>query len=182
MTAVLLHLNGIPASGKSTVARAWVERHAASMPVALDIDVLRSMIGGWQAALRPAGIAARGMATAAMRVHLRSGRDVVVPQYARSAAFVDELAALAADEDSVFVEWALWADAAQADRRFAARAAAGTGVHGDLGGDRMVDVLVELEAFLATRERLTRVGGPDQGLGAVLDELDVVVATARGLR
>ncbi len=56
---VLVHLNGIPASGKSTTARAWAERHAASMPVAFDIDVLRAMIGGWDLQLRPAGNAAR---------------------------------------------------------------------------------------------------------------------------
>lgn len=180
--AVLVHLNGIPASGKSTVARAWVERHAASLPVAFDIDVLRAMIGGWRDALRPAGIAAREMAMAAMRAHLRSGRDVIVPQYARSAAFVDELAALASDEGAAFVECALHADPAEADRRFTARAASGPGVHGDLGGDLMVDVAVGLEAFLTTRRRLTRVGGPGQGIGAVLDQVDTAVAAARQQR
>lgn len=176
---VLVHLNGIPASGKSTTARAWAERHAASMPVAFDIDVLRAMIGGWDVQLRPAGNAARAMAMAAIRAHLGSGRDVIVPQYARSDAFIDELAALAAVEGAGFVECALRLDAAEADRRFTARAASGPVVHGDLGGDLMADVLVELEAFIATRAHVTWVGGPDQGLDAVLDQLDAAVSAVR---
>lgn len=174
--AFLVLLNGIPASGKSTVARAWAERHAPDLPVAFDIDVLRAMIGGWRTALRPAGEAARVMATAAIGAHLRSGRDVIVPQYARRADFVDDLAALATDSGAVFVELVLRADAAEADRRFATRAAEGPSVHGDLGGDRMVDVHVGLEAFLATRTRVQRVGGPDQGVADVVDEIDAVLA------
>ncbi|MBE7162542.1 MAG: AAA family ATPase, partial [Williamsia herbipolensis] len=80
--AVLVLLNGAPASGKSTIAHAWVERHGAELPVALDIDVLRAMIGGWQATPNAAGTEARGMATAAIGAALRRDRDVVVPQYA----------------------------------------------------------------------------------------------------
>lgn len=52
-------------------------------------------------------------------------------------------------------------------------------IHGDLGGDLMADVLVELEAFLATRMHVTWVGGPDQGLDAVLDQLDAAVSAVR---
>jgi len=80
------------------------------------------------------------------------------------------------------VECALQADPAEADRRSTARAASGPGVHGYLGGDRMVDVAVGLEAFLATRRHLTRVGGPGQGIGAVLDQVDTAVAAARQQR
>ncbi|MGU3410730.1 AAA family ATPase [Microbacterium sp. M1A1_1b] len=177
--AVLVHLNGIPASGKSTLAAAWVERHAAALPVALDIDVLRGMLGGWREQLRPAGSAARAMATAAMRAHLRAGRDVIVPQYVRADGFVDELAALAHDEGAAFVECAVRADAAAADRRFAARAVSGPTVHGDLDGDLMVDVLADLEAFLATRVRLTWLGGLDDTTAVALNELDAAVAAAR---
>ena len=75
--ARLIHLNGPPGIGKTTLAR----RYAAEHPGVLlcDIDVLRTMIGGWQdddgAAER-----ARTAALALVTGYLSTGYDVVLPQ------------------------------------------------------------------------------------------------------
>lgn len=43
--AVLVVLNGPPASGKSTIAKRFVEARPLSLN--LDVDVVRGMLGGW---------------------------------------------------------------------------------------------------------------------------------------
>ena len=42
----LIHLNGPPGIGKSTLARRYVAAHAGVLNC--DIDVLRTLIGGWK--------------------------------------------------------------------------------------------------------------------------------------
>jgi predicted kinase len=120
--AVLILLNGPPASGKSTIARRFVE----SRPLALDldIDVVRGLLGGWLDDPSASGSTARSLALAMADAHLSAGFDVIVPQYLGRVGFIDELAD-AADRAGVrFVETALWLDrdsaiAAFADRRSA---------------------------------------------------------------
>jgi hypothetical protein len=77
----LILLNGPPASGKSTLARRYGVDHPLAL--ALDIDVVRSLLGGWLEHPDAAGMAARAMALAMAREHLRAGRDVVVPSSSR---------------------------------------------------------------------------------------------------
>ncbi len=91
----LILINGVPARGKTSLACAWCARHASGLPLALDIDVLRAMLGGWQNDLPSAGLAARDLAIAAITVHLGSGRDVVLPQYLRRVEFIEQLQATA---------------------------------------------------------------------------------------
>jgi predicted kinase len=176
---VLVLLNGVPASGKSTVARAWCLRHAERLPLALDLDVLRAMLGGWRDALPEAGLAARAMALAAIAVHLRAGRDVIVPQYLRRAAFVDELRAVADDAGAAFLEVALVVDASIAEQRFRARALASSAPDADLQGELegpMGEVETGFERFLAERPDTVRI--EEQGAEAVL-RLDALVTVAR---
>jgi predicted kinase len=76
--SVLLHLNGAPGVGKSTIA----ERLVASRPGWLncDIDILRTLIGGWKDAFAAAGAQIRPVAREMMAVQLATGRGVVLPQ------------------------------------------------------------------------------------------------------
>ena len=75
---MLLHLNGAPGVGKSTIA----ERLVASRPGWLncDIDILRTLIGGWKDAFAAAGAQIRPVAREMMAVQLATGRGVVLPQ------------------------------------------------------------------------------------------------------
>ena len=75
---ILIHLNGPPGVGKSTLARRYVADHPGSLN--LDIDTVASLIGGWRQDFFGVLPAARNIAVAMAETHLRSGADVVLPQ------------------------------------------------------------------------------------------------------
>jgi len=175
----LILINGVPASGKTTLARSWCDRHGEQLPLCLDVDSIRAMLGGWRYALHDAGLAARDIAIAGIEAHLLSGRDVVVPQYLRRAEFIDRLAATAARRDGLFVETALSVDAAIAQARFLARAesVADADPHGALP-IRMADVVSEFEDFMTSRPRAVRI---PSGEGALVS-LEAAIAEAEATR
>ena len=74
----LIHLNGPPGIGKSTLARRYVEEHPGVLDC--DIDVLRTLIGGWEDDFRRAGSLVRPAALAMIEAYLAAGSDVVLPQ------------------------------------------------------------------------------------------------------
>jgi predicted kinase len=117
--ACLILINGAPGAGKSTLARRYVEDHPLAL--ALDIDVVRGMLGGWLDQPVEAGLLARRIAVAMARVRLMEGGDVVVPQYLGRPEFVTELDALAQEVGAEFVEIALVSDPDEAVARFLRR-------------------------------------------------------------
>lgn len=74
------------------------------MTLALEIDGLRAMIGGWLDESDRSGLAARKLALAAARAHLGDGHDVVLPQLLTRREFVEALRATAKDAGATFVE------------------------------------------------------------------------------
>jgi predicted kinase len=155
---LLVLLNGGPASGKSTIARRWIADRPLAL--ALDIDVVRSMLGAWEDDAFEAGLAARRLAIEMTRRHLSKGHDVVIPQFLGESgiAFIEQLQAVAAEADSAFVEVALSVAPEVADRRFSNRAAraklaeADTTTHGPLDAETMLEVAEAHRRFIATRE------------------------------
>ncbi|MEV4058014.1 AAA family ATPase [Amycolatopsis sp. NPDC049688] len=115
----LILLNGPPGSGKSTLARRYADDHPPAL--ALDVDRLRAMLGGWRASPGEAGSLARDIALAAARTHLGAGHDVVVPQLVARPGFPERLEALAAECRASFHEFVLLPGRAVARHRFAAR-------------------------------------------------------------
>jgi predicted kinase len=119
--ARLILLNGLPGSGKSTLAARYAADHPLTL--ALDIDDLRRMLGGWLERPRDAGLVARRMAIELARLQLGEGRDVVVPQFLGRPDFVDALAELCATEGADFVEIVLRSAAGDDEARFRSRLA-----------------------------------------------------------
>jgi predicted kinase len=117
----LIHLNGLPGIGKSTLAR----RYAADHPGVLlcDIDVVRMMISDWQdtaEAAERSRIVGLAMATA----YLGTGRDVVLPQLVADPGQLARFVGAADEAGAAYVHVMLTADDDVVARRFRARAAA----------------------------------------------------------
>jgi hypothetical protein len=152
--------------------------------LALDIDVVRSMFGGWEQAPGDAGMAARAVAVAGIRAHLSSGRDVVVPQYLFRTFFIDELREVADAVPADFLECAMRVDAEAAADRFDRRQVASSTstapyspvVHAGLGEHSMTEHVAEFEGMLAGRPGVVRLSGT---LEAMLDQLDAAIARVR---
>ncbi|GAA1261892.1 AAA family ATPase [Oryzihumus leptocrescens] len=74
----LIHLNGPSRVGKSTLARRYANEHPGTL--ALDLDVLAGLIGGWKEDFSAALETARGHGREMAVRHLRAGFDVILPQ------------------------------------------------------------------------------------------------------
>jgi predicted kinase len=120
--AVLVLLNGPPASGKSTIAQRFVDARPLSLN--LDIDVVRGMLGGWLDDPSIAGLTARSLALVMAQAHLAAGFDVIVPQFLGRTDFIEQLGGVAERSAATFVETALWLDRSAAIAAFAGRRAA----------------------------------------------------------
>ena len=73
----LIHLNGPPGIGKSTIAELYVDDHPGTLN--LDIDRVRSLVGGWRENFESADELVRPIALAMASTHLRAGYDVFMP-------------------------------------------------------------------------------------------------------
>src|SRR3954451_25050594 len=112
----LVHLNGPPGIGKSTLARLYVRDHPLSC--CLDIDSFRRLIGGWDVHPEESGQLARQMALAMAREHLGSGHDVVLPQFVARPEFVSRLSGVATEAGADFFEVVLLDEPGPASARF----------------------------------------------------------------
>lgn len=172
--ARLILINGTPGSGKSTLARRYVAEHPLAL--ALDVDLVRGMLGGWLDEPIEAGLLARRLALAMARVQLREGRDVVVPQFLGRLDFVLQLEALCRDVAADFVEVALFSDLPDAEERFARRSRdSAIGAHRDAAA--LQDRLGGLPAFAAMHDRLIDVIANRPGT-LVIDTVDGAEAQA----
>lgn len=119
----LIHLNGPPGIGKSTLARRYAAEHPGVL--ACDIDVLRTLIGGWSDDFAAAGSLIRPAALAMITAYLGNGHDVVLPQLLADPAEVTRFEASATNAGATFVERMLLDDAESAVARFARRGSDG---------------------------------------------------------
>lgn len=97
--AMLILINGAPGTGKSTLARRYVENHPLAL--LLDIDELRTALGGWRERTESRRLA-RGLALAMVETHLRAGHDVVIPQYVGRPELIEGLSGLTTQLSATF--------------------------------------------------------------------------------
>ncbi|WIX79852.1 AAA family ATPase [Amycolatopsis carbonis] len=168
----LIVLNGPPAIGKSTLAERFAEDHPPTLN--LDVDRVRSLVGGWRAQPSESGLAARELALAAARAHLAAGHDVVVPQLLGRPDFLVRLEELADDVGASFHELMLMDTRESVLTRFASRTPGPH--HHDTTAAEVAAFHDRLEFLLADRPRArvitTSAGRLDGAYRAVLAALD----------
>jgi predicted kinase len=98
----LIHLNGPPGIGKSTLARWFADAHAGVLDC--DVDVLRTLVGGWQTDFARAGALIRPAALAMIEAYLHNGNDVVFPQMLIDPAELARFEESATNAGAQFVE------------------------------------------------------------------------------
>lgn len=156
----LIHLNGPPGIGKSTLAQLYVDAHPGVLN--LDIDRLRALIGGWRDRFAETGEIVRPVALSMAGTHLRGGRDVVMPQYLGRLSEIGRFEAVAHDSGAVFCEVVLMDTKQRSLERFDRR-----GENSELPWHRQVQEVVE------------RNGGQAL-LAAMHDQLTAVLAARPG--
>ncbi len=112
----LIHLNGPPGIGKSTLARRFVEEHPGVLNC--DVDVLRTLIGGWREDFAGAGALIRPAALAMIEAYLREGNDVVLPQMLIDPVELARFEGSATNAGAEFVERVLMDTASASVARF----------------------------------------------------------------
>ena len=140
----LVHLNGPPGVGKSTLARLLGADDPGAL--VLDADVVVAMIAGWRDDFWATLPAARRLGAAMARDHLAAGHDVLLPQLVTSEEEIAPYLTSVAAAGATYVEVVLLADAATADGRFTGRVSGGVdpvaqqlvAVVADGGGDRLL--------------------------------------------
>jgi predicted kinase len=156
----LIHLNGPPGIGKSTLARRYVDEHPGVLNC--DVDVLRTLIGGWRQDFGGAGALIRPAALAMIEAYLANGHDVVFPQMlvdpAELARFEEAATSVGAEfVERFLMETSVAAGVARFGRRGAAEAS--DPWHGqvrvivaELGGDAaLAEFYAGLESLLLDR-------------------------------
>ncbi|MGV8909438.1 MAG: AAA family ATPase [Propionicimonas sp.] len=112
----LIHLNGPPGIGKSTLAALYANRHPGVLN--LDIDSLHPLIGGWQDEDNHTHELLRPVALAMATTHLRGGHDVILPQYLGRLTEIAKFEKVAREQGAAFREIVLLADRTEAIARF----------------------------------------------------------------
>ena len=143
--ARLLHLNGPPGIGKSTLARRYVADHPGVLNC--DIDVLRTLIGGWEDDFARAGSLIRPAALALVEAYLAAGEDVVLPQLLARVTELEKFEAAAHRAGAEFVTVMVMDDVDAAVSRFHLR--------GDDGRDPWHDQVREIVRAQGGDEVLT---------------------------
>jgi predicted kinase len=117
--ARLIHLNGPPGIGKSTLAQLYADEHPGTLN--LDIDRLRGLIGGWRERFSETGELIRPLALGMASTHLSAGHDVVMPQYLGRLSEIQRFERVALDAGVEFREIALTETLERSIERFSQR-------------------------------------------------------------
>jgi predicted kinase len=153
--ARLVHLNGPPGIGKSTLSALYADRNPGALN--LDVDTLHLLVGGWQDEETDTWPAVWSLVRAMAATHLDGGCDVVLPQYIADITEIIGLGQLARGHGAGFREVVLLDDREAAIERFNRRA---------LDSD---------DPWIRHHHRLIELGGGPLVLATMYDNLTEVV-------
>ncbi|GIF08237.1 AAA family ATPase [Actinoplanes siamensis] len=153
--AQLVHLNGPPGIGKSTLSALYADRHPGTLN--LDVDTLHHLVGGWQDEETDTWPVVWSLVRAMAATHLAGGHDVVLPQYFAKVEEITGFERLAAEHGADFREVVLLDERDHAIERFNHRA---------MDSD---------DPWIKHHHRLIELGGGASVLGAMYDNLLEVV-------
>jgi predicted kinase len=114
---LVLHLNGPPGVGKSTLAGRWATEHPGTL--LLDPDALRTWVSGWREDFVTTGAVIRPVAIAMLAAYVAQGRDVVLPQLVADESELARFEAATREAGGRFVE--VFLEAENVEGRFEAR-------------------------------------------------------------
>jgi predicted kinase len=118
--ARLIHLNGPPGIGKSTLSALYADRNPGTLN--LDVDAVHRLVGGWQDEETDTWPVVWSLVRAMAKDHLEGGRDVILPQYHAKVDEIIALEKLAHQHGAGFREVVLLDDREAAIARFDRRA------------------------------------------------------------
>lgn len=159
----LIHLNGPPGIGKSTLSARWAQRHPTTLN--LDLDTVHLLVGGWDDPDQDTHALVRPLGKAMASAYLAAGGDVVLPQYLGRLDEVEAFERIALEQGADFREVVLLDDRAAAVARFDRRRddtpwnRHNRRVVADLGGDaflgamydRLLDILAARPSAVVVR-------------------------------
>src|ERR1044071_7309155 len=107
-TPKLILINGFNASGKTTVAKKYIQEH--SMAMCIEVDELVDNIGDWTNHRDEVQKLTFELVTAKIRAYLPSGHDVVLPYIVTIANEIREFEAIAREYNVDYYEFFLHND------------------------------------------------------------------------
>jgi len=153
--ARLVHLNGPPGIGKSTLSALYADRNPGTLN--LDVDTLHHLVGGWQDEETDTWPVVWPLVRAMAATHLDGGRDVVLPQYFAKVNEIIGFEKLARQHGAAFREVVLLDDREAAIERFNRRAQDSD------------------DPWIRHHHRLIELGGGPVALGTMYDDLMEVI-------
>jgi len=115
----MVHLNGPPGIGKSTLCALYADRHPGTLN--LDIDCLHHLVGGWRDPENHTHEVLRPVVLAMASTYLAGGRDVVLPQYLSKVGEIERFEQVAREQGASYREIVLLDVKAAAIARFETR-------------------------------------------------------------